>query len=320
MASYTGGGSSVTLTTGVVNNSTIADITKTGADAYTRYLLVKGDAVANDLLIYSSGSACVSAGGTINGAIVNGRGRLEVSSGGVANDISTTAGTIEFWTYAGGTATNLDFNNTGGYVILYGGTLTGGSVRNCAIFQVRTGAVVSNYTFLKTADATRYNLAGGTLIDCAVGAGGIYRVSGAGITERLTVSGANARFIVSGGTMNDPLVSGGTMYLYQGTVNRAKVVSGAVAGNANRGYFYGYGGTVNDITFASRGSGAFVSTTINDLKISQGDSATYPTVVLYSGAVVTGGSTSATVELFVSSGAVVKDFTVNTDAYIYMVA
>ena len=36
MASYTGGGSNVTLTTGVVNNSTIADITKTGADAYAR--------------------------------------------------------------------------------------------------------------------------------------------------------------------------------------------------------------------------------------------------------------------------------------------
>ena len=148
MASYTGGGTSVTLTTGVVNNSTIADITKTEADAYARYLVVKGDAVANDIKIYSSGSGAVIAGGTINGAIVNGRGRLEVSSGGVAHDISTTSGTIEFWTYAGGTTTNLNFNNAGGYVILYGGTLTGGSVTKCQIFQVRTGAVVSNYTFL----------------------------------------------------------------------------------------------------------------------------------------------------------------------------
>ena len=116
MASYTGGGTSVTLTTGVVNNSTIADITKTEADAYARYLVVKGDAVANDILIYSSGSAMVQNGGTINGAIVNGRGRLEVSSGGVANDISTTSGTIEFWEYAGGTATNQVWGSTAGNI------------------------------------------------------------------------------------------------------------------------------------------------------------------------------------------------------------
>ena len=321
MASYTGG-STVTLTTGELNNSTVANIAKTGEDAYTSVLTLKTAATANNLLVTAGGSLRISKGGVVNDLTVDPalqKPNIQVLSGGILNNADLThASTLEFWTYAGATINNLSVDNTGAYVILYGGTLTGGSVSRCAIFQVQTGAVVSNYTFLRTTDTGRYNLAGGTLIDCAVGAGGIYRVSGAGITERLTVSGANARFLVSGGTMNDPLVSGGTMYLYSGTVNRATVVSGAVAGNTNRGYFYGYGGTVNDITFASRGSGAFVSTTINNLYLSQGDGATYPTVVLYSGAVVSGGSTSAAVELYVSSGAVVKDFTVNADGYIYV--
>ena len=323
MASYTGG-STVTLTNGELNNSTIADITKTGADAYASVLTLKTAATANDLLVSAGGTAFISSGGVVNNLTENGttqKANVQVRNGGVVNGANLVAGTLEFWVSNGGRVNDLTVNDANAYIILsQGATVVGGSVIKCAIFQVQTGAVVSNYTFLKTADAGRYNLAGGTLIDCAVGAGGIYRVSGAGITERLTVSGANARFLVSGGTMNDPLVSGGMMYLYKGTVNRATVVSGAVAGNTERGYFYGSGGTVNDITFASRGSGAFVSTTINNLYISQGDGATYPTVVLYSGAVVSGGSTSATVELYVSSGAVVKDFTVNPDAYIYVVS
>ena len=110
MASYTGG-STVTLTTGELNNSTVANIAKTGADAYTSVLTLKTAATANNLLVTAGGSLRISKGGVVNDLTVDPalqKPNIQVLSGGILNNADLThASTLEFWTYAGATINNL---------------------------------------------------------------------------------------------------------------------------------------------------------------------------------------------------------------------
>ena len=235
-----------------------------------------------DKLVLESASATVHSGTTVNSAVVNPGGRLEVFTGGTAPEILENGGYVlvpgsveavftpniidglvlktSATVHSGTTACNITVDG-GGLYISSGGTANSTTVSGGRL-MVSSGGTALNTIFSEHGYSF---VRGGTMSNTAVQSFGSIIVSQNGTADNTTVN-SQGRLVIHNGTVNNTTVnSGGSMVMIMntGTANNTTVNSG--------GRLDIRCGTMNDTTIAVRGSFSIGDgVTMNDTIVSGG--------------------------------------------------
>ena len=244
--------------------------------------------VINTLTLDNEGT-CSMYGGTINNLIlsktdtsVKSSVKLYIYGGtvlGGSNDGDKGAKEI----YAnGGVVSNFTVNANGYIFVSNGGMMKGGSF-NGTWLAVR-GGTVESMTFLNARTESHHRVSNGIISSCTIVAGASYGMIG-GLAKDTLVSGANARFLVSGAQAvfeGGNIVSGGSLLVSIGKASGTTVgsagwllVSGQnasaeniVQSGQNANGAVSMGGVMTNATVNDSGYlGVFNSGTVNGAKI-----------------------------------------------------
>ena len=299
------GGSMYVRNGGVANSTTVSS---------TGRISVSSGGLAKSTYLLEGGSMYVRNGGSASTVIVS-AGSVFVSSGGVVIGVKANSGG-SLYVYEGGLIDSAALNPGGQLIVSSGGTANRTTV-NSGWMHVSGGGKANSTTI---AEGTRevggaiFVSSGGVADDTTIQKGGWMDVSSGGVANNTTVNAS--MFVYTGGTANDITVSSngflhagfssGNWFEPGGTVNDV-VVSG---GSMN----VAYGGVANRNTVNKNGRLTIVSGgTANSTTVNSGGS-----LYVYSGGTANSATVSASGRMVVSSGGTVNSATINPFGKFYV--
>ena len=189
---------------------------------YSSGSLVSSGAIIENAYIGYNNSMYVSSGGVANDTTINSGGLMSISSGGVAN--STTVNNYGYMYIASGGVAN---STTVGGVMSIGGVANSTTVNSGGLMRISSGGTALNVTWTP----------------CV---GGVYAEDGAYVTYTSKYSGvyfgSNNKLLSHTQTMDNKIVSSGSMYVMSGGVANDTTV------NWDGDMYISSGGVANDTT------------------------------------------------------------------------
>ena len=242
------------------------------------WMYVSSMGVANSTTVNDYADLYVFDGGTAHSTTLNGYGTLVVSSGGVASDVTATSGGIYV---SEGTVCSATLNSGGVLNISSGGVAKSTTLNGYGNININGGGIASNTT---------------------VNGGGRAIVIGGGKADDTVVNSGGQITILGGGTANSTAINyGGSMKLSSGTANFTTVNSGGWLVMES-------GGRANSVILSAGGI-LWTFAFAEDMYFDE---------IVGGSAKVAENVTVDRFYMYVSSGGVVNDATMNTKGVMYV--
>jgi autotransporter passenger strand-loop-strand repeat protein len=190
---------------------------------------------ANSATVKAGGVEIITNGGTEHGATVSSGGTfVAIGSAGFGGDTFRGGAVVEFGS-GFKHALNVSANSSSvpvQFIVLSGGTLSGGEIARGNVVTVRSGGVASGLGV--DSGASLIVSAGGTDIDATVSGGGKLIVSSGGVADPTIILAGGTEIVSAHGTDAGALISsGGKLFIQSGgTASDVTILSGGTAMNA----------------------------------------------------------------------------------------
>ena len=228
---YTGGAANVTLSTGVLNGSSIANEAYVADEPYAQSVGLTADAAASNCTVVSGGILYIDNGANAvqNGGIAIGsNGVVRVRSKGLVDGVTMNGGTLSAWA-----GTVNDLNAVNAQEILINGTLLSNGTVTGGRLYTQYAAKLNNVTFRDGAVGSM--VSGSIDSDICVSNATLIVSSNAKVNTLETYENAKITVLATGSALLSGNVSIGDLQMNGGFVSSAAAVTGAITGGQIQG-------------------------------------------------------------------------------------